>query len=366
MTFSPPHASDSLYKDAGIHCLYCGHYQLPATDQLDNWTCNYCFSGLISFQMLLNLVPRTLFEEILSQGTKPEIDRPCPKCHRELKQATLVRADQKVTLELCGHCKLFWFEGGAIVHLVRLSELKHVMLPDPPKRGVRAPKPIPSTLPKEPENISWSAPLLFFIISFVSALCEQHPEFVSRFGFIPVRAFRENGVTWISSLFINPAVKIPHLLLLLFCGIYCERRIGSRNFLTLCTTAGVFSQLAVFFFSQRPQTVFTGSFPFILAVTSFSLLRLPYYDFLFPKEKWKSPMDAVTWTGIVSLLFLFVFVIWDMVNQVIVAGLSDATTTFTIPFVGHIPAGFGLAPYVISALAGALWSQYGKTNTVRH
>lgn len=345
----------SLYKDATMLCLFCGQEQLSPKDKIDNWTCTHCFSGLISYRMLVNLIPRKLYDQIMQSKSPRDKSRPCPSCKQGVRQAVATHGDQSVTLELCHQCKFCWFEGGAIVKLARLGGSQGVMLPDAPKLGVRAPqkKNIPQIKKERPFPVM--AFFLFGLFSIFSALALHYSFVTEEWGFQPLDPFREFGATWFSSLAINDAGQIPYLLFFLLAGVFCERQLGWRSFFSLCIVAGLASRITGLFGPKITEPI-VGSIPICFALVVYCLFMIPYRDFLFPEERWKSPMGMLSWLGIFALLFFAVFILGDFATQVLSPEFDSSKLVFNIPVWGAVSFSYAQLPYLVAALVGGLWN----------
>jgi membrane associated rhomboid family serine protease len=232
------------------------------------------------------------------------------------------------------------------------------MMADPPKRGVRAPKKIETAAKEKPAAVPWASIMLFCLCSFASAVAAKYPFLYDKFGFLPRTPLRFYGLPWLGGILLNKPAHINGLIALLFFGSYTERQIGARGLFTLCAVAWVASLVTCIPSASDYSEPFVGSLPVILAVFAYAAITFPYKKYLFPEERWKSPVDALSWMAIALLLFFVVFVLIDVLNQEL-AGMRAAifdspVPAFVVPILGPLLFNAKCLPYVTGAAIGFL------------
>jgi hypothetical protein len=351
---------ESDRKEAGLHCLTCGRWEMPPNRKLDNWSCNYCFSGFLSVAMLTNLIPRNVLADILDTSRSREVSRECILCAKPMHLVRLSKNENEIEVEVCRRCKICWFNGGALVRFTRvlapeqLQKLKTAI--ELPLRGVRAP-----AAHNEAANIKKTkasripiATIGIFVLSTVfTGIGARKPEWAGWYGFSPSEPFQANGLTFFTSLFFNTGYQLHAAFLFLFVGSYAERKMGWLNLFLLFMLAGALSRLSYLFLPSDSQLV-TGGGPGIAGVVVFVLLGLPYMSYLYPAQRWKSPRATLGWLGVIALMFFFVFFVLDLATQSLV-GMSNGHIEYVLPGYGKMPSQAQWWAYIVGALTGLLW-----------
>ena len=121
-------------KDLGITCLNCGQIQMPPNkDSMDNWSCGYCHSGIISIRMLRNVAPQDLvaqFENRKRSKQAMTTGRPCAICKHQMELITVVFHEKIPDVEMCHNCRILWFDSGDLMRALRYRYVCDVHRPN--------------------------------------------------------------------------------------------------------------------------------------------------------------------------------------------------------------------------------------------
>lgn len=355
---------ESDRKEVGLHCPTCGRWEMPPNRKMDNWTCSHCYSGFLTIAMLNNLIPRNVLAEILQNRRRIQSGHPCILCTKPMEVVPIYRQESQIDVELCRHCQLCWFEGGAFVHFTRIlapEEIQNLKTHlEPPLKGVRAPNlNSQSIVLAKPPKMPWATLSLVISSIFVSAVSTRHPELLAQYGFLSADPLRHSGLTILSSLFFDSELQFHALFLFLIFGTYSERRLGALNHLCLFLSAGILSRISYLIVPPTIASTITGSGPAMAGVLTYVLVGLPYLTYLYPDQKWKSPRNSLGWTAIVALMFFFVFFALDLATQTIV-GLSQGHLDYVLPGVGGMPSKAECWAYAMGCLTGLFWFLAGS------
>ena len=309
----------SLKEEIGLTCLHCGKTQLPPNRTLDSWTCGYCHSGFLSTAMLMNLISRDMVKELTKKRQIKPSNRSCPHCQSRMEPAQLRQWDGTLEYEHCRHCRLLWFEGGSIVKLLHKRDKEDISANTPEKvLTALLEKKRPSQMKLRPKVIPISGPFIPWGTLSVTLVCAillpaalHFPQVYERLGFLPQNPWRNYGVAWLTSLFLNSRTQIHGLFALVLFGALAEKRSGLDRFLKIFLLSGVLGNFTFLLWVPTPEGIVFGSSCGIVGIATHVLFTLPYGEFLFPKERWRSPMTPVLWTLIGVGATIAVVIGWD-------------------------------------------------------
>jgi len=358
-----PSDMSDLKKEIGIQCLGCGRSELPPNREVDNWTCGYCHSGFVSIPMLSNLLPRDVMAQILSQGTASAKSKPCPRCHKPMETSRAAGQGDHVEIERCGKCHLVWFEAGRMTRLANLRPLDKLRqkaldeLMNPKLVGVRRPKAEAAPTVVGPLFVPWYTLGLFAGLAVLLYVPLQAPQWLPAVGFLPASPLRGMGLPWLTSLFLNSGAQTHVLVPLLVLGSLAEHRLGGERILWLFVAAGVTSRLVYVLMGATALTF--GSTEAAIGVMAYALFTIPYLEFLFPSERWRSPMNGILWTivgvGFVISLILSWNYFYGAFRAVVVQTDGASPGGTLLGEVGSWVAGIVFRAHAAAALVGVGW-----------
>ncbi len=219
--------------------------------------CSHCGGEMLNITILkkdpeLEETAHTIWK--LSKPASDSAGFQCPECHRDMKRVYYEEAG--ITLRLCRHCQLIWFEEGQYDKLPRIDpevaaqnaasvlseksieallkaertideEIKETIDSPPPPKFNNLFEAV-SNLPTINDDldqsdipwISWGLITIFTIV-FLSALSHLGKN-VMHFGYRPTDPFRMYGLTIFTSFFLQ------RNFLHLFAGVYFLKLFGER------------------------------------------------------------------------------------------------------------------------------------------
>jgi len=362
----------ALFKqDIGITCLNCGTIQVPPNrPSIDNWSCNYCYSGFISMAMLANLVPPQIMKEIRRPKKKQEVGRGCPTCRFDMEKTPVQHQGKMVILESCRDCRLLWFDSGDLMRALRyrpeegnkaakLSPQVHVMKKP---RGVARPHFLqPELNGAAKTSESRSIPKVTLAIAglwfLLFPLAINFPRVVSQFCVLPAAPFENFGLPWISSLFVFndlPSLLLS-LLLLLVVGHHAEQKLGSPRFLGLFLISGLVGRFTYVLAGGPAQSLAHGASDCLSALAVYWATTFPFVPFLFPEERWRSPAKRIVNAIVAVIFFLTLYSGWDFIQVASVSlahGMDGTSVGGT--FWSRIASWLGSASFKGQVIAGLL------------
>jgi len=362
-----PHTPD-FRKELGITCLGCGRSELPpARDVLDNWTCSYCHAGFISVAMLANLLPRELLEQVTAKGGRRGKARSCPRCEQKMHVALVTDQGNRVELEMCDRCRLLWFDSGhfmRLLHLRPLDKMKEAALQGllhPKLVGVR--KPQTAGPEKAPTFIPTATLALCAVLITMALAADRWPVLESRLALDPAAPLRNLGLPWLTSHFVNRGMA-AHLTLIpmLLLGAAAERHLGQGKTLWVFLTAGMLGRLAIALSGRSGPLV--GSAEASLGLIACGLFSIPYGDLIFPKERFKSPINTVLWVLVSIGLVIALIVVWDYfdgaLRNVLTRTDTERPKDTLLGGMAHWTATPAFRAYLLAAGVGIAWALTGS------
>lgn len=348
--------------DVGIQCLYCNQWQVPPNRKLESWTCNYCFSGFLSIPMLTNLLPRELVRDLLHHEPSPKPSHGCAVCRVPMTHIAIVEAGdgQEVSVEICRRCRLAWFQSGEIVKFLQRPGIREaiqarVEIPNV-ERGVKRRPVKPEVVVAEKKPIFPLLTVTFFIICTLNIpLAIYDPNFFTTFGFFPSQPFRGLGLSFYTSYLVNTRSQIHGPILFLMLGIYAEREMGRTQFGIFLVAAATLGRMPYLIWGADSEPFVAGLTPVAIALAGFGAGMFPYGDYLFPKEKYKSPHDGLGWLATGGLLYFVVFVLIDLVNQSF-AGLVSAASELRTPAMSELHLSSDRWSAIFCLALGVFWA----------
>lgn len=133
--------------------------------------------------------------------------------------------------------------------------------------------------------------------NFVKGVCSAE---VKKFCFIPARAF-ERPWSFLTSAFLHadPSHLFYNLFALFFFGIYLERRIGGKYFLTVYLLSAIFGSFMYLLISPHSEIPALGASAAIFGI-------LGTLAILYPR--------LVVWVGFTPMPILFAAILWGLIS----------------------------------------------------
>ena len=239
----------------------------------------------------------------------------CPICSLPMMTIAVKAQEQPMTLDTCQRCGFIWFDARefeafpeapppphvlgeidptkmtpearerlAMAEVQEMAEQARVNDPGPDQdwKGIPAMLGLPVELdsPME-ERTPWATYLLSLVIAGVSLAALPHlAAIIQVYGLIPNEAWRENGLTLLTSFFLHGGLVhlFGNLYFLLIFGSAVEKDIGPWRWLLLITVAALTGDMLHIWGDPR------GDVPCIGASGGISGL-IAYYALKFPKVR---------------------------------------------------------------------------------
>lgn len=355
-------------KELGYVCLNCGQATVaPNRPSIDNWSCNYCHSGFISFVMLSNLVPREFLDLVDRKGAKSEKQRPCPKCKRKMELIATHFNGKDLELDVCRRCRLLWFDSGELMRALRFRAPENVVPEDDDDEPVAKPlrtrdfrrvnQPAPRRARTEkPGETPWHTYGLIGVCLVLMPFALHRPDFIARFGMSPVVPFRDYGLTWVTSLFIHDSILtvLGNMFLLLLVGSHLEERIGMGRYARLFLVSGLFGRVGYLLASSARDPVYYGSGAALAGIVTYTLLTFPYRRVLFPStHKYRSRAELFAKAGVAIVTLFGIYVGWNFYAVAIFHAAQGSQTVVVDDALYTTLAAWAQSPHFRAKLAGA-------------
>jgi membrane associated rhomboid family serine protease len=291
------------YNFDGMRCPRDGTKLFQRKQQPGIHDCLKCRGQTLSSGFLARALPthvvKWLWEISASDG--PCLSMRCPRCSSFLRQAPTPPEHGSFEIDLCGKCRLAWFDRGELTGSAIPDASPPVLADADQSRLVQS---LASALLKIPieedptHHQSWSQAFGVILLATLGLSLlgfRNVPEAAQAWGFIPALAVTEVH-RWITSFFFHDgwAHLLGNLYFLWILGDDVEDFLGTENFAVLLLASAVGGNFAVYLSETRvdvPHIGASGGISGLFAV----------YSFAFPKARL---CFAKIWTGGVGVLRL--------------------------------------------------------------
>lgn len=281
--------------------------------------------------------------------------RACPLCAKSMSATSL--PGDPIVLDLCTRCHVVWFDTGefeaepfslpSVDPVLRMSleerkqfvaeqfEAEKEMAVDPSCRFPENTREFVSAvlrLPIEYDNpvsrrpfTTWAMGLL---VAVVSLLCFLDLQTVSaNFGFVPEKAFRMGGITFLTAFFIHGGFfhLAGNLYFLLVFGDNVEERIGGLKFVALLTVATLVGNLSSLLLGNASS----NAIPHIGASGGISSL-LSFYALEFPEAQ----IGLFFWWRLWKLPAVFLLLVWILMQ--VMGAMIQASGLTLVDYGAHL------------------------------
>lgn len=310
------------------------------------WSCERCEGRAVG----LGLLRRTIGDKIVAQAWSRALmlpipnGRSCPVCARAMKEVTVDVAENSMALDVCQRCEFIWFDASEYEAIpppppkprvlgevdeaklpqearIKLAEMRadelRQSLPDEPDREWKM---IPAFLgfPVEMDQAHfartpWATWLLALLIVGVSVAAFPHlQDAVVTYGLIPSRAWRYDGLTFITSFFLHGGIfhLVGNIYFLLIFGCHVEDFLGRGRWLSLLMLAALVGDFADILIDPRQDIPTIGASGGISGLIAFYALKFPHAQlgllFRFGYVYWRW-IRFPAWTAFLVWVLLQIF-----------------------------------------------------------
>lgn len=294
-----PNCGESLTRERDAHGL--------------GWRCQACGGRMVALAVLRRTFLKDAVNEVwqAAQSGQGTPGRACPGCGFSMQEVRSTASQPPLHVDVCTRCPLVWFdakecdalpalpagptepelppgarEALAIVKVEEMARQRDAEAGDePPVEGWKAIFGFMGLPVETEDDVTRTTPWLTWglvaLVSAVSLLVLVYaPGAIERFGFIPARAFRYGGLTFLSVFFLHGGWGhlLGNMYFLLVFGDNVEDSLGKWRFallLLLATLAGSLAHYASDVFRQVPCIGASGGISGVLA----------FYALAFPRTR---------------------------------------------------------------------------------
>jgi membrane associated rhomboid family serine protease len=292
--------------------------------------------------LLRKTIGQDRVREIWSQAINtPEAGgRPCPICNRGMTEVFMGIPGETLNLGVCKRCEFVWFdpaeyqsippappaptdpseaaernlpqaarEALAVYQVQKIAEQARAQDPEPDEtwKTVPALLGLPVELDSDPlAQIPWATFLLAATITLISIWAFfDLKNAVEQFGLIPDQAWRDGGLTFLTSFFIHAGILhlASNLYFLIIFGIHVENYLGWKRWLLLVTLAATAGNLLHVMADPRGAIPCIGASGGISGLIAFYALKFPHarlgilFRYFFTSNGFSSPPGLPSFFG---------------------------------------------------------------------
>ena len=296
-------------------CPECSRALIRQTDRLGvYWRCEGCGGRAMGLGLLRRAIgPQqvaTLWSQVLSRPMEER--RPCPACAQDMVGIFFDVKKWRLRLDVCRRCEFVWFDRGEYeaipppvvkpklrelgdidegklppearekLALLRVEEMREKAEQEAPVGDDWRLVPALFGFPVETSEDGWSrfpwgTALIGLLMTGATLWFSYATADRGRYELIPAMAWREHGLTLLTSFFLHAGVL--HLVgNLYFLGVFggrVEERIGWWRWLLLLVLSTLVAEVAHCFFDPRPSVGVIGASGGISGLLAFYALKFP-------------------------------------------------------------------------------------------
>jgi len=298
-------------------CPDCGSGLTRKPDKVGIfWVCQDCGGRAVSVALLRKTIGADRVKAIWSQAIRVPADdgKSCPICSRAMAQVTMGLAGSGLDLDVCKRCEFVWFdpteyesipppppkpkdpcevdekdlpqaarEALALYRVQQIAEQARAeedATPDEGWKTVPAIFGLPVEMDSDPLThlplATLSLSLLIVAVSIWGFFDLKNV--VQNYGLIPDEAWRDGGLTFLTSFFLHGGIihLVSNLYFLLIFGMHVENYLGRARWLVLVFLAAMFGDFLHILLDPRGEIPSIGASGGISGLIAFYAFKFPH------------------------------------------------------------------------------------------
>jgi membrane associated rhomboid family serine protease len=286
------------------------------------WRCPECEGRLLGVAVARKFLDRRLVSRLWLDSADPRLPKPreCPLCRNQMTEAATSPGATPVHLDICRRCQYLWFDTHELAHLAEAAPVRPEDIPASIREKKRLPAKAREILAvyeverirkqaEEEENrqlgeppdvwwkvlcsllglpveedvgplrnkpwVTWSLAAVMVVVFL--ATFPRLETVVQGWGLIPAEAWRQHGLTWLTSLFLHGSIwhLLGNLYFFLVFADNIEDYLGRAKFLLLFFLAGFAGDVLHGVFEPLGTLPSIGASGAISGIIAFYALQFP-------------------------------------------------------------------------------------------